>query len=209
MPELTQTATVSRSAFLELKRELQVVQDGYEFLDEKRILLAAELLRQRDAYRAARAEFATLCDAAARALPAAAADQGIDGLQVYPAIDLAAARLERRARQYVGQELLEAALELPESVPGWQPLRASPEVRACSKAFRDVVRAAAALAATAANLKRLVHEYRRTERRVRALENVVMPEIRRDLATMDEHLVLNEQEEVIRVRSLGGAAHGA
>ena len=47
-----------------------------------------------------------------------------------------------------------------------------------------------------------MREYRRTERRVRALENVVLPEIRRDLAAMEEHLDLNEQEEVIRVRSL-------
>ena len=52
------------------------------------------------------------------------------------------------------------------------------------------------------NLERLMHEYQRTERRVRALENVILPEIRGDLAMMEEHLDLNDQEEVIRVHTL-------
>ena len=58
------------------------------------------------------------------------------------------------------------------------------------------------LAASTANLARLAHEYRRTERRVRALENIVLPEIQRDIDIMEEHLELVEQEEVIRVRTL-------
>ena len=49
MPELARTRTASRSAYLDLRDEQRLVNDGYEFLDEKRILLAAELLRQRDA----------------------------------------------------------------------------------------------------------------------------------------------------------------
>ena len=40
------------------------------------------------------------------------------------------------------------------------------------------------------------------DERTHALENVVLPEIRQDLAAMEKHLDLNEQEEVIRVRSL-------
>ena len=57
MPELLRTQTASRSAFLELQDEQRLVNDGYEFLDEKRILLAAELLRQRNAWREAHADF--------------------------------------------------------------------------------------------------------------------------------------------------------
>jgi hypothetical protein len=34
------------------------------------------------------------------------------------------------------------------------------------------------------------------------LENVILPEISSERATMEEHLDLNEQEEVIRVRSI-------
>jgi V/A-type H+-transporting ATPase subunit D len=202
MPELAGTGTASRSAFLELRDEQRLVNDGYEFLDEKRILLAAELLRQRDAWRVANAAFMARWREAAHALPAAAADQGLDGLLVHPRYSLDAARLEVAERPYVGQVMLEAGMHLGDTALAREPVRPSPQVRRCADAFRALLEAAAPLAAITVNLERLMREYRRTERRVRALENVVLPEIRRDLAAMEEHLDLNEQEEVIRVRSL-------
>lgn len=202
MPELARTQTASRSAFLDLQDEQRLVNDGYEFLDEKRILLAAELLRQREAWREARAAFMRRWDAAAKLLPAAAADQGLEGLQVFPRQTLEAASLDLEERPYVGQVLLEASMALGEAQLLREPMRPSREVRLAAEAFREALKAAVPLAAITANLKRLMREYRRTERRVRALENVVLPEIGQDLAAMEEHLDLNEQEEVIRVRSL-------
>ena len=202
MPELTRTQTASRSAFLELKDEQRLVNDGYEFLDEKRILLAAELLRQRRAWREANSTFTERWQVAAKALRAAAADQGLEGLQVHPRYSLDAARLDIDERPYVGQHMLDAGMDLGETGLSREPVRPSPTVRRAADAFRALLEAAAPLAAITANLARLMREYRRTERRVRALENVVLPEIREDLSAMEEHLDLNEQEEVIRVRSL-------
>jgi len=205
MPELARTRTASRSAFLDLRDEQRLVNDGYEFLDEKRILRAAELLRQRDAWREANAVFMERWREAAKALPAAAADQGLEGLLVHPRYSLEAARLDIAERPYVGQVMLEAGMEVGDTGLAREPVRPSPEVRRCAEAYRALLEAAVPLAAITANLERLMREYRRTERRVRALENVVLPEIRQDLAAMEEHLDLNEQEEVIRVRSLRDA----
>lgn len=202
MPELTRSQTASRSAFLELQEEKRLVNDGYEFLDEKRILLAAELLRQREAWREARAVFMQRWDEAVKLLPAAAADQGLEGLQVHPRYTLGNVRLEISEVPYVGQVMLQASLDTGDTGLTRDPIRRSREVRRLAVAFRELLVAAAPLAAITANLERLMEEYRRTERRVRALENVVLPEIREDLAAMEEHLDLNEQEEVIRVRSL-------
>ena len=203
MPELTRTQTASRSAFLDLQDEQRLVNDGYEFLDEKRILLAAELLRQREAWREARTVFMDRWDRAAKLLPAAVADQGLEGLQVHPCYSLDEAGFEVSGRPYVGQVMLEASLNIGDTELARDPIRPSDEVRQLASAFRSLLEAAAPLAAITANLHRLMREYRRTERRVRALENVVLPEIRQDLAAMEEHLDLNDQEEVIRVRSLG------
>lgn len=202
MSELARTQTASRSAFLDLQDEKRLVNDGYEFLDEKRILLAAELLRQREAWREARAVFMERWDAAATLLPAAVADQGLEGLQVHPRYALDETGPEISGRPFVGQVLLEASLDVGQTGLSRDPIRPSREVRRLVAAFRDLLEAAAPLAAITANLQRLMREYRRTERRVRALENVVLPEIRQDLAAMEEHLDLNDQEEVIRVRSL-------
>ena len=201
MADRTDTQTVSRSIWLELKDELRLVTDGYEFLDEKRILLAAEMLTQRDAYREARRRFLALCEAAAVALKQAAEDQGLDGLQVYPAAEQEAARLKIERRSCIGQIMLTARFESADAPSAMAPVRPSRTVRDCQEAFRVLLSSGAELAAMAANLHRLNHEYRRTARRVRALENVVLPEIRDDLASMEEHLELVEQEEAIRVRT--------
>jgi hypothetical protein len=52
----------------------------------------------------------------------------------------------------------------------------SPEVRACRAVFERLLWPAADLAARAGNLNRLAREYRRTERRAKALEKVLLPE---------------------------------
>jgi len=201
MPE-SGTVTVSRSAFLELRDEERLVRNGYEFLDEKRVQLAAEMLRERDAWRDARARFLTACESASAALREAVAAEGLEALQVLDVETLSDARFLRKERNFVGLSLI---VVKPES--GRQDItelstRRSGVTRACIDAFRRVISLGVPLAARAANLETLIHEYERTERRVRALENVILPEIREHLGTMEEHLDLNEQEEVVRVRSL-------
>ena len=202
MPELSHATTASRSALLEIKDELRLVNDGYEFLDEKRILLAAEVLRQRDEWRERQKVFMERWRVARDALVAAAADQGLQGLEVAPPTALPDARIEVRTRPYVGQVLIEAGFVPGEPEESRAALRPTPQLAACREAFAELIGVAAAMAASTANLARLLHEYHRTERRVRALENVVLPEIHLDIAAMEEHLELVEQEEVIRVRTL-------
>ena len=197
MADRSTPATVSRSAFLELRDEEELVQTGYQFLDEKRVQLASEILQQREEYRAARKAFAARCASAAEALREAAATLGVDALQVHPPTTLAAT-LSVEERPFVGLALTAASLdgstnidERPEGVVG-----------DCVDAFRAVLAEGVPLAACVTNLERLMLEYERTERRVRALENVILPEIHSDLAMMEEHLDLNDQEEVIRVHTL-------
>ena len=199
MAELSRNTTVSRSAYLALKEEQQLVTTGYEFLDEKRILLAAEMLRQRELYRKLRADFIASCDSGSEALVSAAAENGLDGLQVHPVTALQDARIATERRPVIGQWLLDSRLECRAGTD--TPVDSSSTVGACASLFRAVLEQGVRLAAVAANLERLMHEYRRTERRVRALENVVLPDIRQDITAMQEYLDLNEQEEIIRVRS--------
>ena len=199
MAELSRNTTVSRSAYLALKEEQQLVTTGYEFLDEKRILLAAEMLRQRELYRELRADFVASCESGAEALVSAAAETGLDDLQVHPVTALQDVRVATEQRPVIGQWLLDARLEFRADTD--TPFDLSSTVGVCASRFRNVLEHGVRLAAVATNLERLMYEYRRTERRVRALENVVLPDIRQDITAMQEYLDLNEQEEIIRVRS--------
>jgi len=70
----------------------------------------------------------------------------------------------------------------------------------CARAFGDLAARAVALAAATASLLRLMAEYRRTERRVRALEKIVLPEARADERRFETALEELDQEEVLRAR---------
>ena len=81
MPELGEVAA-TRVALLELRDERRLVQEGYDLLDEKRVLLATAILRELRAYVAADQQLATLWRAARAALAAAVEIHGFDDLTV-------------------------------------------------------------------------------------------------------------------------------
>jgi len=189
----------TRSALLELHEERRSLAEGYRFLDEKRLVLAAAILEELHRYQPAAEEFEATFAAAAAALKAALGRHGLEGLLVYPAASLEAIRLATSRHSTLGVVRQEASLEGEAVKPRPAP-NPSPEARACSHHFAEVVTQAAALAAMAGNLERLGREYRRTARRARALEDVLLPEIDRTLADVAGRLEEIDREEAIRVR---------
>ncbi len=191
--------TPTRSAVLELQEERRAMREGYQFLDEKRLLLAAEILHELKAYEQAWRALAGRLEDARLALREAIGRHGLDGVQVYPAASLGGGEIEIERRSLLGVALQEATFrgEMGVSPPAANP---SPEAERCRDVFLDVLRQSASLAALAGNLERLRHEYRRTERRARALEDVLMPEVDQLLYELESRLEEIEQEEAVRVR---------
>ena len=190
----------TQSAARELKEERQLVREGYDFLDEKRLLLASALLQELKRYEDRLAEFTHLNQQAQDAIRGAIQRHGLDGIQVYPYQLLENAQIETRSRHLLGVILSESKLDLTlhdESPSAEFP---SPEASQCRKVFGKLLQKAAVLSAITGNLLRLVDEYRRTQRRARALEDVLLPEIEEALRNMLAHLEDADLEEVIRAR---------
>jgi V/A-type H+-transporting ATPase subunit D len=194
----------TRSAILELKSERVVVGEAYDFLDEKRLLLAAELLRQLGEYDRLQREFERLRLQAVAALAQAVAWHGLQGLEVYPADDIGTGRLDATTSNFMGVTLASTQLRLPEGDGVAASADASPAARACQVAFRALLSHAAVIAGVSGNLHRLLSEYRLTERRARALENVILPDIAQTLKVMTTHLEELEFEDTVRVRRQAG-----
>jgi V/A-type H+-transporting ATPase subunit D len=131
---------------------------------------------------------------------------GFDNLTVEPKLDLGPALLGVHEQSFLGLRLVEAALEdrPPPPEPAARP--STPEARACALVFRRLLGRHVELAACVASLRRLVQEYVRTERRARALENVVLPEIDESLRFIEEQLDAVDQEEAVRVRNAAARA---
>jgi V/A-type H+/Na+-transporting ATPase subunit D len=196
MSELTPT----RSVVLELKDERRAMHEGYVFLDEKCLLLAGEILRELGQYDALQAEFVEAQTAAVAALQAAIARHGLEGLQVHPAADLANGDIQRTLHPLMGVRLQDTRWEGAAPVPAAAPLDRSPEAEGCRAAFLELVARAAVLAGIGGNLERLSAEYRRSVRRARALQDVLLPELDQTLYDIETRLEELEQEDAIWMR---------
>ena len=200
MPDGEAPVVATRGALLELKEERRLMQESYDFLDEKRILLAKEILAELDRYQALLADFAVARDDACEALKGAVRRHGLQGLSVYPAHSAEATTLTLGRHNFLGLELVEAELAAEaRAVP--EATQPSPEAVMCRNRARDLLEAAPALAASGRNIAVLCAEYTRTERRARALENILLPDIETDLTLIEERLEAIEQEEVLRVHN--------
>lgn len=194
------TIIPTQSALLELKEERTGLQEGYRFLDEKRLILAAEIVAEIARYEQEKAAFDADYAAAGKALEAAVARHGLQELALYPALDDSQAALELSERKVIGVALQEVRLVGQASGPASPSVAASPEADACRAAYRGLMEKAARLAAMSANLERLRVEYARTARRARALEDVLLPEVQENLARVEAALEELEREESVRAR---------
>jgi V/A-type H+/Na+-transporting ATPase subunit D len=192
----------TRAAVLALSEERVLVGEAYDFLDEKRLLLAAELLRQLEVYARLGTRLEALAHAAGRQLAAAVGHHGLEGLSVYPAAALAGSHIGVTQRNFMGVTLVETSLATASAEPAARRAAAnpSPEAEQCRSAFSELLQQSAVLAGVSGNLYRLQAEYRLTDRRARALENVIIPEIEQALRVMGTHLEELDFEDAVRVR---------
>ncbi|HYW04597.1 MAG TPA: V-type ATP synthase subunit D [Gammaproteobacteria bacterium] len=202
---MSRETSASRAALLELRHERGVIEDGHRFLDEKRVLLAHEILRRLADYEALAATLGEGQRQAFGELRGALGSLGLEELQLYPARRPLQGRAQLPRRGFLGVELVEGPAFLHETSEvaagaAARPVVASAPASACGERLAGLAGTALALAAETGNLLRLLREYRVTERRVRALENVVLPEVREAERRMEETLEEVEQEDVIRVR---------
>ena len=210
MPEWQREIVFTRVAFLELKDEQRLAKEGYELLDEKRILLATRIRSKLRLRRELRARSHRDERTALTALQSAVARHGFDELAVYPPLSADADAVQLRRTRLLGLELIAAELKQAAAKADEQPANPSPEARACALAYRAWTATLLELAACELNLRRLVREYTRTERRARAIENVLLPEIESILKLIEEQLESLDQEEIARLRPPSRAGlHGS
>jgi V/A-type H+-transporting ATPase subunit D len=194
----------TRSAAMELADESKLMRQGYGFLDEKRMLLATEMLRQLRAYQTRADELTAATQDAAEALARAVERHGLDHLQIYPVA--AAPPVPEPARSlFLGLVMLTAREPKASEGTMLAAIDPSPEAKGCRAAFERLLWLAADIGLRAGNLTRLAHEYRRTERRAAALEKVLLPEVEEALKRVNEQLDTIDREELIRTRWASGA----
>ena len=194
----------TRGAALALAEEKNLIETGFGFLDEKRVLLAANLLRELKEWQQVSKEYEIESKSAAAALRSAITRHGLEGVQLSPAPRIDAGEIYLKTTNYLGVKLTSEP-ELEWFVePVVDAVDSSTQAEDCRQAFAKLVPLAARLAVKQSNIARLIKEYRSTERRARALENVLLPEATSALRKITDFLDEADQEEAIRIRNAAG-----
>ncbi len=179
------------------------MRQGFSFLDEKRMLLAAEILRLSQRYEEQATAMESRRRAASAALAAAVERHGLDALQLLPVPAKTPAPPKARFTKFLGIPVKTSEPWSIPQTPVRQAFDNSPEVAECRAAFARWLEATLETGMLAGNLVRLGREYRRVERRAKALENVLLPEVEASLKRVTEQLDVMDQEEAVRVRTAG------
>lgn len=190
----------TRSVLLELADEHRFTREGHQFLDQKRMLVAGELLRALARYEACLHAWLRHHGPACGALAAATAMHGLDALSVHPAGTTTLEQTRIKTINFLGVLLAQPGGATTQRSPPKGAVDTSPEVRRTAAAYALLMAEAVELAACAGNVVRLLNEYRKTERRARALENVILPELATTMAHVEEQLEEQDQEEAARLR---------
>jgi V/A-type H+/Na+-transporting ATPase subunit D len=191
--------SATRSVAIALADERQAMQEAYVFLDEKCVLLAGAMLRELRRFDQARSRLRALQSQAAAALAAALGRHGLQSLQCYPALPPNAITLALQQRLLLNVPLIDASTRREvAALPA--PVCVSPEAEDCRGAFSDFTQQLAVMAAMSGNLARLYREYRRSVRRVRALQDVLLPELEGEINEIETQLEELERDELLGAR---------
>lgn len=189
----------SKTALLERREELQLVSEGKSVLEERRDILARELLelikvteKLADAYEEYHAS-------AWRALQYAILRYGATGLmgiEVKGTLPQPGWKMVNR----VGVPWLEAATlpdsPAPQISESWYHL---PELQRVMTTFHELQVMAFKLAQAENNLRRMSQAFKSVQQRVNALEYIILPETRQAIKFIEEGLEQIEREQMVGV----------
>jgi V/A-type H+-transporting ATPase subunit D len=183
-----------------MRDEMHLVVQGRGILEEQRDLLAhriMDLLRLGDAMVE---QFALDFAAARDALRRAVLRHGAGGLDAYARTTTSWPAPRWEARNVFGCLVVEDPGEsetaaAPQLDDGWS---ASLELEIALLRFHQLLGLAARMAALQNNLGRLTRTFVRTQRRVNALENIILPELQQSIRETENVLDEMERESLVR-----------
>jgi V/A-type H+/Na+-transporting ATPase subunit D len=187
----------SKTVLLERREERALVGEGKSVLEERRDILAQAMMVE---LRGATQSFETMTAKLAEALKVlrlAAMRHGPGGLSRLAASPATRQSPGWRVVNHFGTRLLEIS-----RVDGDMPVESrwdsSEDVALARRHFHDLMPGILETAARTNNLMRLTREFRRTQRKVNALEYVVIPELEQSIRSIEFSLEETERENMVR-----------
>lgn len=194
------------SNFLRLKKELKIADEGYDLLDEKREVLIMELMHNIHGYKDLEEKVTDKLIEAYRVLEDSFIFLGKSALKMLSK-EGKEPTLNVRMRSIMGIPVPELLVDIPEE-DIMVSLDSTDEI--FDKAllqFKELIKILTQWAAKEAILWILGQEVNKTQKRVNALNNIFIPEYKREIKRIEDNLEEEEREEFFRRKRLKRRGH--
>lgn len=189
-----------RSRLLVLRRQLTAATTGHDLLERKLEVLLRETLRREARRDRQRDRVATRLSRARQCLAEALAEAGRHALDAAALAQPETVTIERRDRRLVGVTVPSLRGRFERFTPCYGPAGTTASIDDAGAAFADTLPALVRLAEHEMATRALRRALARTVRRLNALEQVVIPTLRREIHTVTDALEEEERDESVRRR---------
>ncbi len=183
----------TRSNLLNLRRDLDLADQGYELLEQKREILVVELkgltARAVEAQKKVDEELAK----AYAALREAQLAQGSSGVSFASRAVNVKTDISLRERKIMGVGIPTVNVRIEDNPPYYGPRATSVWTDEAVARFKNAIEAIGRLAESRISLIRLAREIQKTIRRVNALERIFIPDYRETLKYIEDSLEEGER----------------
>jgi V/A-type H+-transporting ATPase subunit D len=176
MPKLNVPPT--KSVLLKVKRDLSFAAEGYELLEQKRQILAIELMSRLENARAVQKEVDAVLAEAYAALSRARVISGTAAMQSESLGITGTHETGVTEQRVMGINVPAVKVTVKPLAPEFAPGSGSAQSDEVMKSFRRALEAIGKLAEVENAVIRLSRELKKTQRRVNALEKIFLPDYR-------------------------------
>jgi V/A-type H+-transporting ATPase subunit D len=194
----------TRSNLLRMKKELQFAREGYEILDRKRIVLTSELIRVAHDAEAVQTEVWALLAKAYSSVEQARLTMGADNVEWAALAVNKTVEVDLKLRGVMGVAIpqVQSRGGAIETTMTYGLGDTPATLDEASGAFREVLVRIPQLAELVTAVWRLAGELRKTQRRVKALQYIFIPEYEETVLFIKAALDEREREETFRLKWL-------
>jgi V/A-type H+-transporting ATPase subunit D len=192
----------TKSKLIETKRALVLAKEGHTLLDKKRNVLIREMMRLIDSARQIQEDMESVFAEAYGSLQKANLSVGIEyveeaGLAVEEVSDLSI-----KLRSIMGVEIPEIGDISEDIEPSYGFVKTNANLDRAYKSFKKALSLIARLAEIETTVYRLAREIKKTQRRVNALENVLIPQYEETVKFIESYIEETERDDFFRMKRL-------
>lgn len=190
----------TRGNLVRLTHSVQMARSGHDLLDRKRQVLMSELVQRIDAAGKIQAEMSELFSDAYQALQNANLSLGIETVENISEAVPVTEDIVVRLHSVMGVEIPEVDPLSDEAKPCYSLLGSSGAMDEAYAKFRKITGFLAGLAEIESSVCRLAVQIRRTNRRVNALEKIVIPDDLAQIHFISDALEESDREDFTRMK---------